>query len=151
MEIDEEEDTTDFCEPFFASDPANESASAASEFPQADNFALASTTRLRQDNIGWLFERILHVRFCRHNKDLRLICQDGSVQIDPIFVMPFVHRTSFLAAILKKEEDGSKTIILPDVAIIELHQVMTLLHKVIKSLMRSLFCTIYHIGKKLFC
>lgn len=145
LEIDEEEDKTDFCEPFFASTTEDSSAAAsvsssaaslvaaaAAEFPSSTSSSFLSLRG--QENIGWIYAKLVESRFCRHNKDLRLICADGSAQIDAIIVMPVLQPTSVLGQYLMLLGDNrlteALTVMLPDFHLHDLHQILTLLHKV---------------------
>ena len=60
---------------------------------------LSSNVNLNQSQ--WTHS--LQERMVRHNKDLRIICQDGSLQIDPSVLMSFMKdRTSFLRLVMDR-------------------------------------------------
>ena len=60
---------------------------------------LSSNVKLNQSQ--WTHS--LQERMVRHNKDLRIICQDGSLQIDPSVLMSFMRdRTSFLRLVMDR-------------------------------------------------
>ena len=63
---------------------------------------LSSNVNLNQSQ--WTHS--LQERMVRHNKDLRIICQDGSLQIDPSVLMSFMRdRTSFLRLVMNRLTD----------------------------------------------
>lgn len=109
--------------------------SSSTEFPSSTSSGTSFLSLRRQENIGWIYAKLVESRFCRHNKDLRLICADGSAQIDAIIVMPVLQPTSVLGQHLMLLGDNSLTtealtVMLPDVYLHELHQMLILLHKV---------------------
>ena len=136
MEIDEEEDTTttsDFCKPFFATH-----ATQDQKLGFATTFAKISPYNDHMQ--PWTFKDLLSTRLCSHNKDLRLICADGGVQIDPLILRPFLSHgttlmghdgTTFMGHGGTDEAWGAaQTVMIPDIHLAELHQMMTLFHKV---------------------
>ena len=93
-------------------------------------------SNLTNENLESQWTHFLQDRLLRHNKDLRLICEDGGLQIDPSLLMSFMKdRTSFLGHALLMGHNCAvvQTIILPNIYIQELYQLMALLHKVIHN------------------
>ena len=139
-----------------AASTASTSSALGEESSLTSNEASGLTCTLENHDWVEVWQRLLEYRFCKHNKDLRLICQDGGAQIDAILLMPFVQGTSFLGQELALmghrssnspstgSYDMSQTVILlPDIHLYEVHQMMTLLHEVCKYLGFNSLCSFH--------
>ena len=137
LEIDEEEDTTDFGEAFFASQNQHQ------DFQQP----LARVTHSQP----WWPSSLIPSRQSQHNKDIKLIGRDGGVQIgrkerkgkyimikkfstfiDPLILASCLSPSSFLSHHLSLlgQTLGETVLLLPDIHLHELHHMMTLIHQV---------------------
>ena len=88
-------------------------------------------SRLTNPDLESQWSDLLADRMVRHNKDLRLICQDGSLQMDAMILMMYMkHWTSSLGQALIIGQDFVQTLMLPNTTIWELHQFSLLLHQV---------------------
>ena len=91
MEIDEEEDTTDFGQAFFASHQQQGEHQAPEpeeqNFPQQPQPPLAKITH----SIPWWPSSLIPSRQSQHNKDIKLIGRDGGVQIGRCFISGWIH------------------------------------------------------------
>ena len=91
LEIDEEEDTTDFGQAFFASHQQQGEHQAPEpeeqNFPQQPQPPLAKITH----SIPWWPSSLIPSRQSQHNKDIKLIGRDGGVQIGRCFISGWIH------------------------------------------------------------
>ena len=162
LEIDEEEDTTDFGQAFFASHSQQQTEEHQAPQPQSQpqQPLMAKITH----SIPWWPSSLIPSRQSQHNKDIKLIGRDGGVQIGRSFIIsgwiqkkkksskvflffadPLIlasclppSNSSFLSQHLSQVW-GETTLLLPDIHLHELQHLMTLIHQV---------CTYYRMSRQ---
>ena len=80
LEIDEEEDTTDFGQAFFASHSQQQTEEHQAPQPQSLTAKITHST-------PWWPSSLIPSRQSQHNKDIKLIGRDGGVQIGRYFII----------------------------------------------------------------
>ena len=84
LEIDEEEDTTDFGQAFFASHSQQQTEEHQAPQPQSLTAKITHST-------PWWPSSLIPSRQSQHNKDIKLIGRDGGVQIGRYFIISGYH------------------------------------------------------------
>ena len=84
LEIDEEEDTTDFGQAFFASHSQQQTEEHQAPQPQSLTAKITHST-------PWWPSSLIPSRQSQHNKDIKLIGRDGGVQIGRCFISGWIH------------------------------------------------------------